>query len=87
MAWLARGNIKSISLYSYSTLLRQAKTLTTTPILSKKLNFPLTPDEMPRSGGIATMMRLPIEKSAKGLDACFVGVPFDSGASYRVGTR
>ncbi len=42
---------------------------------------------MPRCGGIATMMRLPYVASAVGLDACFVGVPFDFGTSNRTGTR
>ncbi len=42
---------------------------------------------MPRFAGIATMMRLPQQKSAKELDACFVGVPFDIGTSNRSGAR
>ncbi|EDO37777.1 predicted protein [Nematostella vectensis] len=42
---------------------------------------------MPRAGGIATMMRLPHQKSAVGLDVCFVGVPFDTGTSNKTGTR
>jgi guanidinobutyrase len=42
---------------------------------------------MPRFAGPATMMRLPSATSAKGLDACFVGVPFDIGTSNRPGTR
>lgn len=33
------------------------------------------------------MMRLPTADSAEGLDACFVGVPFDLGTSHRGGTR
>jgi len=33
------------------------------------------------------MMRLPIQETAEGLDACFVGVPLDSGTSHRAGTR
>ena len=33
------------------------------------------------------MMRLPAKESAEGLDACFVGVPFDIGTSNRAGTR
>ena len=48
---------------------------------------PLGGNEMPRCGGIASMMRLPICSSAKGLDACFIGVPFDLGTSNRTGTR
>jgi len=50
-------------------------------------NQPLGGNEMPRFGGIATMMRLPEAESAAGLDACFVGVPLDIGASNRSGTR
>ncbi len=42
---------------------------------------------MPRFGGPATMMRLPTQKSAEGLDACFLGIPMDIGASNRAGTR
>ena len=42
---------------------------------------------MPRFGGPATMMRLPTQDSTEGLDACFVGIPIDIGASNRSGTR
>ena len=42
---------------------------------------------MPRFGGVATMMRLPAQADATGLDACFVGIPMDIGASNRAGTR
>lgn len=48
---------------------------------------PLSGNEMPRAGGIATMMRLPLVDATDGLDVVFVGVPFDTGASNRVGTR
>src|ERR1044072_9166431 len=48
---------------------------------------PLGGNKMPRFGGPATMMRLPAVSSAKGLDACFVGVPFDIGTSNRAGAR
>ena len=53
----------------------------------RKLNQPLGGNEMPRAGGIATMMRLPLAESPEGLDAGFVGVPLDAGASMRSGTR
>ncbi len=33
------------------------------------------------------MMRLPFQETSNGLDACFVGVPFDLGASNRSGAR
>ncbi|MDM0113763.1 agmatinase [Variovorax sp. J22R133] len=42
---------------------------------------------MPRFGGIATMMRLPVADTPAGLDVGFVGVPFDLGTSNRAGTR
>jgi len=52
-----------------------------------KFNQPLGGNEMPRFGGIATMMRLPHVDSATGLDVGFVGVPFDIGTSNRGGSR
>jgi guanidinobutyrase len=55
--------------------------------VNKKNNQPLGGNEMPRFAGIATMMRLPQQRDAKGLDACFVGVPFDLGTSMRPGAR
>lgn len=33
------------------------------------------------------MMRLPVQYTAEGLDACFVGIPLDIGTSNRPGTR
>ena len=48
---------------------------------------PLGGNQMPRFAGPATMMRLPSATSAKQLDACFVGVPFDIGTSNRPGAR
>lgn len=50
-------------------------------------NQPLGGNDMPRFGGPATMMRLPAHESIEGLDACFVGIPLDIGASNRSGTR
>ena len=50
-------------------------------------NQPLGGNDMPRFGGPATMMRLPTQATADGLDACFVGVPMDIGTSNRSGTR
>jgi guanidinobutyrase len=55
--------------------------------MTRHLNQPLGGNEMPRFGGLATMMRLPAQKTAEGLDACFVGVPFDIGTSNRSGAR
>ena len=52
-----------------------------------RFNQPLGGNEMPRFGGPATMMRLPSQATAEGLDACFVGIPMDIGTSNRPGTR
>jgi len=51
------------------------------------LNQPLGGNEMPRFSGPSTMMRLPAQSDAKGLDACFVGIGLDIGTSHRSGTR
>ena len=50
-------------------------------------NQPLGGNEMPRAGGIATMMRLPMATFADKIDVGFIGVPFDIGTSNRVGAR
>src|SRR5210317_2111597 len=50
-------------------------------------NQPLGGNDMPRFAGPGTMMRLPSQPTAEGLDACFVGVPFDLGTSHRAGAR
>ncbi|WVT76833.1 agmatinase (plasmid) [Sinorhizobium chiapasense] len=55
--------------------------------MEQKFNQPLGGNDMPRFGGPGTMMRLPAATSAEGLDACFVGIPMDIGASNRSGTR
>ena len=54
----------------------------------QQFNQPLSPNKIPRFGGLASMMRLPIQEgNPEGLDACFVGIPMDIGCSYRSGTR
>ncbi|KAM7440655.1 hypothetical protein ABFA07_010180 [Porites harrisoni] len=68
--------------------LLQSRKITISSRLNKDdFNFPISPNDMPRSGGIASMMRLPVPSNAEGLDACFVGIPLDSGTSNRSGTR
>lgn len=42
---------------------------------------------MPRFGGIASMMRLPVATQPQGLDAAFIGIPLDIGTSHRPGAR
>lgn len=51
------------------------------------LNQPLGGNQMPRFGGLASMMRLPVATSPAGLDAAFIGVPLDIGTSNRSGAR
>jgi agmatinase len=48
---------------------------------------PVDPRESPRFAGIKTFMRLPHVTTTEGVDVAIVGVPFDTGASYRVGAR
>lgn len=50
-------------------------------------NKPLGGNDMPRFAGPSTMMRLPTQASAKGLDVAFVGVPMDIATSNRPGAR
>jgi guanidinobutyrase len=50
-------------------------------------NQPLGGNAMPRFGGLASMMRLPVAESPVGIDVGFVGVPLDIGTSHRPGTR
>lgn len=55
--------------------------------MEKILHRPLGGNEMPRFGGIASMLRLPHLASPQGLDAAFIGIPLDIGTSLRSGTR
>ena len=48
---------------------------------------PLGGNAMPRFGGIATFMRLPLIDDLSQLDVAVVGVPFDIGTSNRPGAR
>jgi agmatinase len=48
---------------------------------------PVDPREYPRFAGIKTFMRLPHVTTTDGVDVAIVGVPFDTGASYKVGAR
>ena len=52
-----------------------------------KLNQPLSGNDMIRTGGPVTFMRLPTQEGAANLDACFIGIPMDIGTSNRPGTR
>lgn len=49
---------------------------------------PLDPLEVPRFSDIRTFWRLPyLKEISEGIDFAIVGIPFDTGASYRVGAR
>ncbi|MDZ4093537.1 MAG: agmatinase [Paracoccaceae bacterium] len=55
--------------------------------MNTPFNQPLGGNDMPRFGGPATMMRLPTQPTAEGLDVAFIGIPMDIGTSNRSGTR
>lgn len=48
---------------------------------------PVDAMEFPRFEGISTYMRLPHVHDLEGVDVAIVGIPFDTGASYRAGAR
>ncbi|XP_028406938.1 uncharacterized protein LOC114529359 [Dendronephthya gigantea] len=83
MAFLSRCNF----------VLRNAKRVKlhrffgTTQDACREMNYPTHAQKLGRWAGICSMLRLPVHENAEGLDACFVGIPFDSGTSYRSGTR
>lgn len=43
--------------------------------------------EFPRFAGVRTFMRLPHVQTLDGVDVAIVGLPFDTGATFRVGAR
>lgn len=55
--------------------------------MSNEYNQPLSGNEMPRFGGIASLFRLPVQATAENLDVALVGVPLDCGTSNRAGSR
>jgi guanidinobutyrase len=55
--------------------------------MTTNFNQPLGGNAMPRFGGLASMMRLPMAASPVGLNAGFIGVPLDIGTSHRPGAR
>ncbi len=48
---------------------------------------PVNAMEFPRFEGISTYMRLPHVRDLEGVDVAIVGIPFDTGASFRAGAR
>ena len=48
---------------------------------------PADPSATPRFAGISTFLRLPHTTNLEGVDVAAVGLPFDTGVSFRVGAR
>jgi agmatinase len=48
---------------------------------------PADPRQSPRFAGISTFLRLPHTPHLEGVDVAFVGLPFDTGVSFRAGAR
>lgn len=55
--------------------------------MNSDYNQPVSGNEMPRFGGIASLFRLPVQATARELDVALVGVPLDCGTSNRAGSR
>jgi agmatinase len=49
--------------------------------------YPADSLKSPRFSGIPTFMRLPVETDPSKIDVAILGIPFDSGVSYRPGAR
>ncbi len=56
-------------------------------ISGRRLNQPISGNEMPRFAGITTMLRLPWVDKPGELDVGFIGVPLDIGTANKSGTR
>jgi agmatinase len=51
------------------------------------MTAPVNSLQSPRFSGIKTFMRLPLSDKADGFDFVVIGVPFDTGSTYRIGAR
>lgn len=56
-------------------------------LVDKKRYGPVDAMQFPRFSGIRTFMRLPHVTDLEGVDFAVVGVPFDTGGTFRVGAR
>lgn len=54
---------------------------------ASRFNVPPSAECVARPVGLCSMLRLPVQTSAEGLNAAFVGVPIDVGTSNRPGAR
>jgi agmatinase len=57
------------------------------PATTNKHYRPVDAMQYPRFSGIRTFMRLPYVTDLEGVDFAIVGVPFDTGGTFRVGAR
>ena len=88
MATISVMNKQTVSLLRWLPLFKRTVHNTSTLTKSGRFNIPLPGTVVPEFGGIATMMRLPLQPdNPEGLNACFVGIPMDNGTSWRSGTR
>ncbi len=55
--------------------------------MNRPTNYPLDPQVVPRFSDVTTFYRLPRVDDWETLDVALMGLPFDSGASYRPGAR
>ena len=55
--------------------------------MEMKIRKPANSSSVPRFAGIKTFMRLPYERDVEGLDFAVMGLPFDTGSTYRIGAR
>jgi len=68
-------------------LQQQQNGISSTAARWKAFNKPVSGNELPRTSGIASMYRLPVQQDTEGLDVAFVGVAMDIGTSNKSGTR
>jgi agmatinase len=52
-----------------------------------KRHGPADPLQTPRFAGMSTFLRLPHTARLEGVDVAFIGLPFDTGVSFRAGAR
>ena len=55
--------------------------------MNETFHQPIDAADVPRFAGHATFMRLPVAKTAEGLDIALVGIPWDGGTTNRAGAR
>jgi guanidinopropionase len=55
--------------------------------MNETFHQPIDAADVPRFAGHATFMRLPVARTAEGLDIALVGIPWDGGTTNRAGAR